>query len=127
MSSYFIFKIVSLVFLMWKCYPYDYKCDFDVTLEKISKPDNIIDIRFKRSLAKHEFRNKLEQSGLREELKDYRNFKLKKNSEDISAYGGLKRRSSNKLDTYKKGYKDRYGKKKGLAKWDCYYENKIFN
>ncbi|KMZ82387.1 hypothetical protein PVIIG_05558 [Plasmodium vivax India VII] len=127
MGSYFIFKIFALVFLIWKSYPYDYKCDFGRTLEKISKNDNIIDIGFKRSLAKHEFRNKLEQSGLREELKDYRNYKVKKNSEDISAYGGLKRGISNKLDTYKKGYKDRYGKKKGLAKLDCYYENKIFN
>ncbi|KMZ88917.1 hypothetical protein PVBG_06292, partial [Plasmodium vivax Brazil I] len=25
-----------------------------------------------------------------------------------------------------KGYKDRYMKKKGLSKLDCYYENKVF-
>ncbi|SCA83773.1 Protein of unknown function, putative, partial [Plasmodium vivax] len=97
------------------------------TLERKTKHDNIIGIGFKRSLAKREFRNKLEHASLREELKDYRNYKVKKNSENISTYGGLKRRSSDKLDTYKKGYKDRYGKKKGLAKLDCYYENKIFN
>ncbi|KNA02231.1 hypothetical protein PVNG_04462 [Plasmodium vivax North Korean] len=127
MGSYFIFKFVALVFLIWKCYPDDYKCDFDIALEKISKDDKILDIGFKRSLAKHEFRNKLEQSGLREELKDYRNYKMKKHSEDISAYGDLKSGSSNELYTYKKGYKHRYGKKRGLAKLECYCEKKIFD
>ncbi|KMZ79360.1 hypothetical protein PVIIG_05991 [Plasmodium vivax India VII] len=86
----------------------------------------MLDIVFKRSLAKHELKNRLYNTNLREELECYRNIKKKKNGEDTSAYVHVPRGISNKLDTYKKEYKDRYGKRKGLGKLDCYYENKIF-
>ncbi|KMZ98409.1 hypothetical protein PVNG_04353 [Plasmodium vivax North Korean] len=38
----------------------------------------------------------------------------------------MKRNELNNIDVYMKNYKHRYGKKKGLFKLDCYYENKIF-
>ncbi|KMZ82389.1 hypothetical protein PVIIG_05560 [Plasmodium vivax India VII] len=46
--------------------------------------------------------------------------------DDKSNYEHLKK-GQNDLDSYKKDYKRRHDKKKGLARLDCYYENKIFD
>ncbi|KMZ86073.1 hypothetical protein PVBG_05472 [Plasmodium vivax Brazil I] len=97
------------------------------SLDRISKLDKIRDRSFGRLLAKHEFKKNLDNSILREKLPDYRNYKGKKNEEVTPKYGDLKGSGFNDLDVYRKGYKRRYTKKKGLAKLYCYYENKIFN
>ncbi|CAI7724225.1 Plasmodium exported protein, unknown function [Plasmodium vivax] len=80
-------------------------CYFDKTLEKKSKHDSIIDIDSNRLLAQYEFKKQLNCSSLSESVPGHKN----------------------DLDAYKKKYKYRYGKKKGLAKLDCYYERKIFD
>ncbi|KMZ88745.1 hypothetical protein PVBG_05691 [Plasmodium vivax Brazil I] len=52
---------------------------------------------------------------------------MKDNLEVITTYRKLKTNDLSDLDNYKKCYKKRYSKKKGLAKLDCYYEKKIFD
>ncbi|KMZ83341.1 hypothetical protein PVBG_05737 [Plasmodium vivax Brazil I] len=47
-------------------------------------------------------------------------------SDNIPTYSEVRSKASNNFDIYMKGYKDRYIKKKGLYKLDCYYENKLF-
>ncbi|KMZ94665.1 hypothetical protein PVMG_02554 [Plasmodium vivax Mauritania I] len=44
-----------------------------------------------------------------------------------STYSQIEKSDVNYLDLYRKNYKNRYSKKKGLSKLDCYYENKVFN
>ncbi|KMZ82385.1 hypothetical protein PVIIG_06101 [Plasmodium vivax India VII] len=124
---YFLFNIITLVFLIWIHHPYDYKYDFDRALEKKSKPDSIIDIDLKRLLAQNEFKKLLDHSSLSKNLPGYSKFKEIKNEKKISTYGQVKKGKANDLDVYKKEYKNRYSKKKGLAKLDCYFEKKIFD
>ncbi|VUZ99555.1 Plasmodium exported protein, unknown function [Plasmodium vivax] len=127
MRFHFVFKIITLVFLIWIHHPYHYKYHFDKTLEKKSKHDSIIDIDFNRLLAQREFKKQLGHSSLNENLPDYSKIKEIKNEKYISTYGHVKKGKVNNLDAYRREYKNRYRKKKGLAKLDCYYEKKIFD
>ncbi|KNA02254.1 hypothetical protein PVNG_04485 [Plasmodium vivax North Korean] len=127
MRFHFVLKIITIVILIWIYDPYDYKCDFDRTLEKKSKHDSIIDIGFNRLLSQYEYKKQLNYTSLSKNLPSHSKFKDIKNEKNISTYGHLKKGKENELDAYKKNYKYRYGKKKGLAKLDCYYEKKIFN
>ncbi|KMZ85855.1 hypothetical protein PVBG_03320 [Plasmodium vivax Brazil I] len=52
-------------------------------------------------------------------------FSVRKNKK-ISIYDQLNSDKSNKLEAYKKSFNYRYAKKKGIEKWDCYCERKIF-
>ncbi|KNA00870.1 hypothetical protein PVNG_06202 [Plasmodium vivax North Korean] len=52
---------------------------------------------------------------------------MKDNLEYTTTRRNLKRNDLSDLDNYKKCYKNRYSKKKGLAKLDCYYEKKVFD
>ncbi|KMZ89636.1 hypothetical protein PVMG_05921, partial [Plasmodium vivax Mauritania I] len=85
-------------------------------------------INFKRILSKHEIKRELKQPGTTGSLSHtLRNRNVKGDVEDVSTFRDLKRVVSNDFDKYKKSYKSRYSKKKGLAKLDCYCENKVFN
>ncbi|SCA83565.1 Protein of unknown function, putative, partial [Plasmodium vivax] len=100
---------------------------FCISLENMYKQNKTWNTKFNRLLETKERQSKLKQSILREKLPDKRSCKEKSNvSPNISTYSHVKRNGSNNIDVYMKNYKDRYGKKKGLYKLDCYYENKIF-
>ncbi|KMZ83492.1 hypothetical protein PVBG_06349 [Plasmodium vivax Brazil I] len=81
-----------------------------------------------RLLAKNAIQNELKYQQLRGTNSD--NVMDKKNtnvSDNISSYSQLKKVELHDFDAYKKGYKRRYSKKKGLAKLDCYCEKKFFD
>ncbi|SCA82080.1 Plasmodium exported protein, unknown function, partial [Plasmodium vivax] len=81
-----------------------------------------------RLLAKHETQKDLKYPSLRDKLSDdVNNMNLKNRMNNIPIHDQLSNKNLNDLDAYKKGYKNRYSKKKGLAKLDCYYERKLFN
>ncbi|KMZ76562.1 hypothetical protein PVIIG_06339 [Plasmodium vivax India VII] len=83
---------------------------------------------FNRLLAKHEYKEELDDLNLGGNLVDNEVPPNINNEEDVtSTYKYLKKRRPINLFLYKKGYKDRYSKKKGLVKLDCYYEKKIFD
>ncbi|KMZ76610.1 hypothetical protein PVIIG_05454 [Plasmodium vivax India VII] len=46
---------------------------------------------------------------------------------ETSTYKLLKNKGLSDLEIYKKAFKCKYAKKKGLEKFDCYWENKIFD
>ncbi|VVA00295.1 Plasmodium exported protein, unknown function, partial [Plasmodium vivax] len=113
-----LFKIILFVFL---------QSPFCKSLENIYKQDRTWNTKFNRLLATYEQQRELERTRLREKLSDRRPYTEKRNvSDNISVYSHVKRNESNNIDVYMKNYKRRYGKKKGLSKLDCYYENKVF-
>ncbi|KMZ77384.1 hypothetical protein PVIIG_06274 [Plasmodium vivax India VII] len=101
--------------------------DSNRSLEKRTNIDKILEIYFQRSLAKHEYKKNLDSSSIKERLPDYRIHMEIKNKKNMSPYGHLNKEGLNELDAYKKSYKDRYAKKKGFAKLDCYFEKNLFD
>ncbi|SCA83546.1 Plasmodium exported protein, unknown function, partial [Plasmodium vivax] len=85
------------------------------------------DIDFNRLLAHHEYKKQLDHSNLSKNLPSYSKFRDIKNEKNISKYSHVKKGKASDLDAYKKEYKKRYDKKKGIAKLDCYCEKKIFD
>ncbi|KNA00882.1 hypothetical protein PVNG_06132 [Plasmodium vivax North Korean] len=92
------------------------------------KQDISSTIIFNRSLAKHDIRNEFKQGQFKEKYSDYGiNKSIKNRDKFISTYEDINEKNINVLDTYMKDYKQRYSKKKGLEKLDCYFEKRIFD
>ncbi|KMZ79028.1 hypothetical protein PVIIG_00419 [Plasmodium vivax India VII] len=100
---------------------------YNVIISKKSEHDSIIDIDFNRLLAQYEFKKQLDHSSLSKNSPGYSKLKEIKNDKYISTYSHVKKGKANDLDAYKREYKKRYDKKKGLEKLDCYCEKKIFD
>ncbi|SCA82216.1 Plasmodium exported protein, unknown function [Plasmodium vivax] len=83
---------------------------------------------FNRLLSKHVVQKGLNHSSIKGKFPYDTGNKTVKNNEDTnSTYACLNRKGLDNLDSYRKRYKDRYSKKKGLAKLDCYFEKKAFD
>ncbi|KMZ87899.1 hypothetical protein PVBG_06234 [Plasmodium vivax Brazil I] len=123
-----LFSMFMFIFLTWICHKNSDECTNNGFLEIKYKIYRNLNICLNRLLAKHDIRKELKQAKLKENYTDHRNYnKMKDNLEVTSTYRNLKRKDLSDLDNYKKCYKNRYSKKKGLAKLDCYYEKKIFD
>ncbi|CAG9479586.1 unnamed protein product [Plasmodium vivax] len=123
----FSWKIFTFFFLIWSYLTYNDMSPLFKSLENIYKHDREWNTKFNRLLARHEHLRELDNTRLREKLLDRRPYTEKRNMpHNISAYSHVKKNESNNIDVYMKNYKHRYGKKKGLSKLDCYYENKVF-
>ncbi|KMZ88772.1 hypothetical protein PVBG_05864 [Plasmodium vivax Brazil I] len=97
-------------------------------MEKLYEHDKILNIKFARLLARYEQNREFEHTRLREKLSDRRPYKNERNIyNNSSVYSRVNRNASNHIDVYMKNYKNRYMKKRGLSKLDCYYENKVFD
>ncbi|SCA83689.1 Plasmodium exported protein, unknown function [Plasmodium vivax] len=120
-------KKFTFFFLVVSYLTFNDVSQFCKSLENIYKQGRTWNIKFNRLLARHEQLRELERTRLREKLSDRRPYTEKRNvSDNIKTYSHVKRNESNNIDVYMKNYKHRYGKKKGLSKLDCYYENKVF-
>ncbi|KMZ77135.1 hypothetical protein PVIIG_05345 [Plasmodium vivax India VII] len=87
-----------------------------------------LNMRNHRLLAKHVYQNEMPTRKLQYKASHNRdNYKLDKDIENYNTFQQLKQGKSNNVDDYLKSYKNRYSKKRGLKKLDCYYENKVFN
>ncbi|KMZ95943.1 hypothetical protein PVMG_06170 [Plasmodium vivax Mauritania I] len=85
-------------------------------------------MRTQRLLARNVYQNEMPITKLQYNVsynKD--NYKLEKDKGTNITYVQLKQGRSNHFDEYLKSYKNRYSKKSGLKKLDCYLENKLFN
>ncbi|VUZ99513.1 Plasmodium exported protein, unknown function [Plasmodium vivax] len=123
-----ILKYLVFIFFIWIYHTYNDVIPFAKSLENIYKQDKILNINIIRLLAKHDIKRELEHKRLREKLPDRRTYKSERNVYDnLSAYYVVKSKVSNNLDLYMKNYKNRYRRKKGLSKLDCYCENKVFS
>ncbi|VUZ99765.1 Plasmodium exported protein, unknown function [Plasmodium vivax] len=104
------------------------KCLIKNKLNKTYMADDALLIRIDRLLAKHELSNKNLHANLQYKESDYRdNRRMKNGSENKKIYNQLCKNNLSKLELYRKDYKKRYNKKNGIAKLECYCENKIFN
>ncbi|GAW84414.1 variable surface protein [Plasmodium gonderi] len=81
------------------------------------------------NIGKFDFLKKYETPEMREkELAKERKWEIKKKREqDVLKYKEIEKHGINDLDTYMKYYKQRYYSRKGLRKFDCYCEKKIFD
>ncbi|SCA60503.1 Protein of unknown function, putative [Plasmodium vivax] len=116
----------TFMFLVWN--PENDVCHLGKDLEIKFKHHRSSSNSFNRLLAKNEYKEELDDLNLGENLVDYETPLNINNEEDVtSTYEYLKKRKPINLYSYKKGYKHRYSKKKGLAKIDCYCEQLLFN
>ncbi|VUZ95039.1 Plasmodium exported protein, unknown function [Plasmodium vivax] len=128
MKFNFVINMFMFIFLSWICHMNNDACTTNGSLEIKYKIDRNLNISLNRLLAKHDIQRELKQARLKEDLSNHMNCnKMKDNLEDTSSYRNLKRKDLSDLDNYKKCYKNRYSRKKGLAKLDCYYEKKVFD
>ncbi|KMZ76680.1 hypothetical protein PVIIG_05720 [Plasmodium vivax India VII] len=121
-------KILIFVLLSW-IYQYNYnKCTLVKTLENGIRIDTCFDRKTNRLLAKHRDGSELQRIRLQDKANDkvYKH-KLSNANESNNIYEHLKHDKLNNVDTYLKSYKSRYAKKKGLKKFDCYFEKILFS
>ncbi|KNA01761.1 hypothetical protein PVNG_05613 [Plasmodium vivax North Korean] len=120
-------KTFTFFFLVLSYFTYNDMNSYCKLLENKYKEDRTWNTIFNRLLARHEQLRELDSTSMREKLSDRRPYTEKKKvSDNIITYSHVKRNESNNIDAYMKNFKRRYGKKKGLSKLDCYYENKVF-
>ncbi|KNA00987.1 hypothetical protein PVNG_03094 [Plasmodium vivax North Korean] len=124
----FFTKILVFVLLSW-IYQYNYnKCTLDKYLENGNRIETCLSRNANRLLAKYGDKSEIQKIRLQNKASDsvYK-YKLSNGNESSNIYGHLKQDKLNNVDTYLKNYKSRYSKKKGLKKFDCYYEKKLFS
>ncbi|KMZ92499.1 hypothetical protein PVMG_06142 [Plasmodium vivax Mauritania I] len=120
-----LLKLFSYIFLIWN---QNNDMVNHHAEEMKFKLGRTLNITFSRLLAKDMPKNDLYKTHVRQNYADYQmNKNIKNEAEKKSTYSQVKGDSLNKLDAYRKGYKRRYSKKKGLAKLECSYEKKIFD
>ncbi|KNA00904.1 hypothetical protein PVNG_05831 [Plasmodium vivax North Korean] len=120
-------KYFAFTFLIWTYHTCKDLRNFPKSLENKHEHDNILNISICRLLARYEQKNELIDSRFKDNLPDRNPHKNRRNvSEHIPTYSSVRSKASNNFDLYMKNYKNRYRKKKGLSKLDCYYENKVF-
>ncbi|CAG9473009.1 Protein of unknown function, putative [Plasmodium vivax] len=96
-------------------------------MNKKQKYEGYLNESFNRILAKHEIRRELKYPSYNKDLShNSMDVNLENKWKHASTYGLLQKVKGNDLDAYKKGIKNIYVKKKGLAKLDNYFEKKIF-
>ncbi|CAG9485547.1 unnamed protein product [Plasmodium vivax] len=121
-----LFKFFTYIYLIWN--PNNHMCPNSNAVQIKFKLGRASNISFNRLLAKHELKNDLYKTNIRQNYADYgMNKNIKNGTEKKSTYSQVKGDSLNQLDAYKKGYKHRHSKKKGLAKFECYCEKKVFD
>ncbi|KMZ88498.1 hypothetical protein PVBG_06159 [Plasmodium vivax Brazil I] len=87
-----------------------------------------LNISFNRLLAKHELKKDSYKTYSSQKYANYgTNKNIKSEEVKIPIQSQIRKDCLNNYDVYMKDYKNRYGKKKGLAKWDCYCERNLFN
>ncbi|CAI7723890.1 Protein of unknown function, putative [Plasmodium vivax] len=120
-----LLKFFTFMFLIWN--PKNDSCLLSKDLETKFKHDRSSSTSFNRLLTKQKYREELDDLNLGGNLVDYETPPNIENEEEvITTYEYLKKMRPINLFSYKKGYKDSYSKKKGLAKLECYCENKLF-
>ncbi|VUZ99773.1 Plasmodium exported protein, unknown function [Plasmodium vivax] len=125
---YLFTKIIALIILSWT---YQYNSNEYALSKSLENGNNVnisLNVRNHRLLAKHEYQNEVPTRRLQyNESYNRDNYKLEKGKGYNNTFGQLKQSRSNNVDNYLKSYKNRYSKKKGLSKLDCYCEKKVLD
>ncbi|SCO70727.1 Plasmodium exported protein, unknown function [Plasmodium vivax] len=119
----FIFFLLSLGFCLYnessylRNYLYS-RSNLNVAPDKITL----------RILAKHDLRMESDYIDIKSGSSEFVDNEKIKNVEDgVSIYERMQKNYSKKFAENKKLHKNKYAKKKGISKLDCYCEEKIFN
>ncbi|KMZ94053.1 hypothetical protein PVMG_02279 [Plasmodium vivax Mauritania I] len=81
-----------------------------------------------RLLAKYEKQYELKYANLQNKVPDNEyNYKVVNLKNNKNTYKDLKQSRSNNVESYLKSYKSRYSKRKGIKKFDCYFEKNFFS
>ncbi|CAG9475204.1 unnamed protein product [Plasmodium vivax] len=125
-KSVVLLNIFMYTFLIWN--PIKFLSSIGKSLEMKYVQDELLNIRCSRLLAKYELKNDSYNTLSKQKHSSNRiNKNIINEAENKSTYSKIKKSDVNYLDLYRKDYKNRYSKKRGLSKLDCYYENKVFN
>ncbi|VVA00195.1 Plasmodium exported protein, unknown function [Plasmodium vivax] len=123
-----IIKFITFIFFIWIYQKYDDEFSFNKGLENICNSKDSIYIEAYRLLAKQDLKMGLYDKNLEDNLlKHSDNGILKFDNYGSSVYDKLQKSCSNGLKIYKKQFKHKYSRKKGLKRLDCYCEKKIFD
>ncbi|KMZ89668.1 hypothetical protein PVMG_06123 [Plasmodium vivax Mauritania I] len=123
---FFLFNIVIFIILIC-IYELNNVSIYRKSFDNINSHDISNNTRFYRSLANHEIRKNVKYQRNSENWSDVKmNEKIKDCKNDKSTYDYLQNGIKG-LESYKNNYRQRYSKKKGLAKIDCYLEKKVFD
>ncbi|CAI7721724.1 Plasmodium exported protein, unknown function [Plasmodium vivax] len=123
-----IIKIITFIFFTWIYQKYDDEVSFGKGLENICNSKNSLYIAAYRLLAERDLKKGIYDKKLEDNLLKHRdNGILKIDNYDSFVYEKLQKSCSNDLKIYKKQFKSKYAKRKGLKKLDCYCEKKIFD
>ncbi|VUZ99942.1 Plasmodium exported protein, unknown function [Plasmodium vivax] len=124
----FFTKIVTFLILSWIYQCTKHENVLSKSLENGNNVNISLDMRIHRLLTKHVYEPEMQNRGLKYNVSHNRdNYKLEKGTRNNITYVQLKQSRSNDLYAYLKSYKNRYSKKSGLKKLDCYFENALFN
>ncbi|KMZ94911.1 hypothetical protein PVMG_05522 [Plasmodium vivax Mauritania I] len=126
---FFVFlKVITIIILIWIDNSYDNVFTYGRIIGNKYKGDSTLNIILKRYMSDNEDQNESGRTLLyKNSPYAYDNKRSSIYDDYVSTYGTIKNRDSVKLKLYKTSYRHRYSKKKGLARLDCYYENKLFD
>ncbi|KMZ96413.1 hypothetical protein PVNG_06356 [Plasmodium vivax North Korean] len=123
----FFTKIVTFIILSWIYQCTNHEKVPSKTIENGYKVNISFVMRTHRLLAKHEYQNEIPRRGLHNKVSYNRdNYKLENGKSNNNTFQQLKQDRINHVDEYLKCYRNRYSKKFGLKKLDCYYEKLLF-
>ncbi|CAG9481963.1 unnamed protein product [Plasmodium vivax] len=123
----FFTKIVTFIILSWIYQCTNHEKVPSKTIENGYKVNISFVMRTHRLLAKHEYQNEIPRRGLHNKVSYNRdNYKLENGKSNNNTFQQLKQDRINHVDEYLKCYRNRYSKKFGLKKLDCYYEKVLF-
>ncbi|CAI7717607.1 Protein of unknown function, putative [Plasmodium vivax] len=123
-----LLKIVATLFLIWTYKTYSDMGTSDGPSENFVHIDKMPNVINNRLLAKYELHYKGGQKGLTGVLSQNMTYNQKKDeTSGVLTFEQLSKRSSNNSGIYKKPYRQKHLKKKGLSKLDQKFEKKIFD
>ncbi|KMZ95152.1 hypothetical protein PVMG_06090 [Plasmodium vivax Mauritania I] len=128
LSVIFLIKIFAFLHLILTSFTYNDLGDIIKFLENKNNFEGLLDFRFHRSLEEQEFQDQYEYTNVNGNLLEDGN----KNDEEygiyyVSPYEQLSKRASNNVGVLQRNYKNKFGKKRGLAKLDNYFEKEVFH
>ncbi|VUZ99738.1 Plasmodium exported protein, unknown function [Plasmodium vivax] len=124
----FFTKIVTLILISWKCIYYHAENKIYENLGNRSKFVISQEKKTHRLLAKYEKKKELVNVNFKYKAQNnVENYAIMNKRDNNNTHKKIKREEPNNVKVYLKCYKERYAKKNGLKKLDCYCEKKLFN
>ncbi|CAI7719887.1 Protein of unknown function, putative [Plasmodium vivax] len=128
LSVLFLLKLLACLHLFLTSYTCNDLGDIAKFSENKKNVEGLLDFKFHRSLEEQEFQEQNCYLNMNDKLLDEVDY----NNEEygiyyVSPYEQIRKRTSNNMGVLKRNYKNRFGKKSGLAKWDQYFEKKVFH